>query len=156
MISKEIRPQNFVNMTAKQIFDHVSNVRKEGATTLWETAVPNLLSTRLISIANIYCNEFMQNFLDVNSAAESMMPTTPGGSKDTQRNIFEISPGFADYMFIMGTEGIDWLDSWRQTKVYDEKNRYVSLDNMMSTLRQVAKVKEAQSGGGQIAFGKEK
>ncbi|KAI0991540.1 hypothetical protein K3495_g16647, partial [Podosphaera aphanis] len=56
----------------------------------------------------------------------------------------------------MGTEGIDWLDTWRQTKVYDEKNRYVSLDTMMSTLRQVAKVKEAQSGGGQVAFGKEK
>ncbi|KAI0991327.1 hypothetical protein K3495_g16860, partial [Podosphaera aphanis] len=107
MISKEIRPQNFVKMTAKQIFDHVSNVREEGATTPWETAVRNLLSTRFTSTANNYCNEFMQNFLDVNSAAESMMPTIPGSSKDTQRNIFEISPGFAGFMFIMGTEGID-------------------------------------------------
>lgn len=98
MINKEIRPQNFVNMTAKQIFDHVSNVREEGATTPWETAVRNLLSTSFTSTANNYCNQFMQNFLDVNSAAESMMPTSPAGSKDIQRNMFEISPGLAGYM----------------------------------------------------------
>ncbi|POS81984.1 hypothetical protein EPUL_006685, partial [Erysiphe pulchra] len=37
-ITKDICPQNFLNMTAKQIFDHVANARGEGATTPWETA----------------------------------------------------------------------------------------------------------------------
>ncbi|POS82239.1 hypothetical protein EPUL_006697, partial [Erysiphe pulchra] len=36
-ITKDICPQNFLNMTAKQIFDHVANARGEGATTPWET-----------------------------------------------------------------------------------------------------------------------
>ncbi|KAI0997360.1 hypothetical protein K3495_g10822 [Podosphaera aphanis] len=156
MISKEICPQKFINMTAKQIFDHVSNVRVEGTTTPWETAVRNLLSTKFTSTANTYCNEFMQNYLDVNSAAESMSSTKPESSKDVHRNIFEVNPGFAGYMFILGTEGIEWLNTWRQTKVYDAENRYVSLDTMMSTLRQVAKVKEGQSAFGQVAVGQER
>lgn len=73
MISKEIRPKNFLNMTARKIYDQVSNVREEDATTPWEIAVRNLLSTRFTSTAEVYRNEFKQNFLDMNSAAESIM-----------------------------------------------------------------------------------
>ncbi|KAI1005468.1 hypothetical protein K3495_g2749 [Podosphaera aphanis] len=96
MISKKIRPQNFINMTAKQIFDHVSNVREEGATTPRETAIRNSLSTRFTSTANNYCNEFMQNFLDVKIVAESMMPTPPAGSKDVQYNRGDLSVGYIE------------------------------------------------------------
>lgn len=40
------------------------------------------------------------------------------------------------------TEGVKWLDTWRQTKIYDIYNKYFSLDITMSTLRQVAKGRE--------------
>lgn len=71
--SKEICPQNVLNMTAKQLYDHVTNVHEEGAMTPYETAVKNLFMTRFTSSAENYCNEFMQNYLDVNSAAKFMI-----------------------------------------------------------------------------------
>lgn len=67
-------------------------------------------------------------------------------SEKEGRNIFEISLGIASFMFIMGTEEIPWLDTWRQTMTQDKSNRYVSLDTMMSTLRQVANGKEGMFG----------
>ncbi|KAI0991518.1 hypothetical protein K3495_g16669, partial [Podosphaera aphanis] len=141
-------------MTAKQLFDHVANAREEGATTPWETAVRKFLATKFTTTAENYCNEFLQNFLDVNSAAETMVSRNleefeKGG------NMFEISLGLASFMFIMGTEGIPWLDTWRQTKTLDKSNRYVSLDTMMSTLRQVANGREGMLGHGQSAIGQD-
>lgn len=67
-------------------------------------------------------------------------------------NIYSIPEGLARYMFISGTEEISWLDTWRQTKVYDSENRYVKLDMKMYTLRQVAKDKKNSiHGHGQAA-----
>ncbi|RKF83943.1 hypothetical protein GcM3_005024 [Golovinomyces cichoracearum] len=51
----------------------------------------------------------------------------------------------------MGTENIGWLDIWRRTKVVDGNNRYASLDILMSTLSQVAHVRECLTGHGQSA-----
>lgn len=78
-IERAICPPNLLSMSAKQIYDHILNVRKEGANTPWESAVRNLLSPRLTSTAEVYCNEFMQHYLDSNSAVESM-PTQSSDS----------------------------------------------------------------------------
>lgn len=61
------------------------------------------------------------------------------------RNIFEVNSGFVGFMIIMGIEGIDWLGIWRQTKVYDAENMYVSLNTFMLTLRQVVNIKEGHA-----------
>ncbi|KAI0990905.1 hypothetical protein K3495_g17282, partial [Podosphaera aphanis] len=50
-ITKDVCPQNFLNMTAKQLFDHVANAREEGATTPWETAVRKFLATKFTTTA---------------------------------------------------------------------------------------------------------
>lgn len=73
-IDREICPPNIMSMTAKQLFCHVTSVREEGANTPWETAVRNLLGTKLTSTVDLYCNEFLQHYLDTNRAAE-VMPT---------------------------------------------------------------------------------
>lgn len=141
-IEREICPSNLMNMSAKQIYDHVLSVREEGANTPWETSVRELLSTRLTGTVNSYCNTFMQHYLDANSAAETMPRKNAESLNGDQSISFEISAGLAGYLFVLGTEGISWLDTWRQTKIYDVNNKYVTLDIMMSTLRQVAKGRE--------------
>ena len=145
-IKREICPPNLMNMTAKQIYNHVLSVREEGANTPWETAVRELLVTRLTDTADSYCNIFMQHLLDANSAAEGMPNPNAEGLKGDQSISFEISAGLAGFLFVLGTEGVSWLDTWRQTKIYDVNNKYVSLDIMMSTLRQVAKGHEGVGG----------
>ncbi|KAI0992006.1 hypothetical protein K3495_g16180, partial [Podosphaera aphanis] len=138
-MSKSVLPQSIKNMTAKQLFDHVSKSREEGATVPYQTAMRNLLNTKFTTTAEDYCDNFMRNYLGVNSAAESMIPQ-PSNS-DTV-NPFVIPHGVASHLFIIGTEAVEWLSTWRQTKVFDNSNRYVSLETMMSTLR--------QTGAGQI------
>lgn len=96
-ITKDICPQHFLNMTAKQIFDHVANSRGEGATTPWETAVRKFLSIKFTTTAENYCNEFLESFLDVNSAAEKMISPNLEESKKCSSNIFEITSGLAAF-----------------------------------------------------------
>ncbi|KAI0990902.1 hypothetical protein K3495_g17285, partial [Podosphaera aphanis] len=44
-LSPGVRPQNFRQMSAKQIFDTIATTREEGAAMPYETAVRNLLNT---------------------------------------------------------------------------------------------------------------
>lgn len=87
-ITKDVCPQNFLNMTAKQLFDHVAGAREEGATTPWETAVRKFLATKFTTTADKYCNEFLQNYLDVNGAAETMISQNLEESEKRERNMF--------------------------------------------------------------------
>lgn len=146
-----------MNMSAKQLFDHVSSARGEGATTPYETAVRRLFATKLTSSIGNYCNEFMQNYIDVNSVNESLRPKSLDSSQEKNRDMFTVTSGLAGFMFIMGTEDIEWLDTWRHVKVYEKDNRYFSLDIMMSAQRQVTKGEQPQADvHGQSQFPKEK
>ncbi|POS86093.1 hypothetical protein EPUL_001039 [Erysiphe pulchra] len=122
-------------MKAKQLFDHVAKSREEGATVPYQSAMGNLLNTKFTTTAKDYCGNFMWNYMGVNSAAESMVPRS--SNSDTV-NPFVIPHGVASHLFIIGTEAIEWLSTWRQTKVFDSNNHYVSLETMMSTLRQTS------------------
>lgn len=122
-------------MSSKQIFETIAITRDEGDAMPYETAVRNLLNTGFTTIEE-YCNFFMQHCLSVNSAVESMVPHKV--DKDSF-NPFIIPHGLASFLFVMGTEGAEWLETWRQTKVLDKKNGYTSLENLMSSLRQVGK-----------------
>lgn len=72
-LSKGVRPQNFRRMTAKQVFDNISSSREEGAATPYETAVRSFDKLKFTTIEE-YCDNFMQCYLSINSAAESMVP----------------------------------------------------------------------------------
>ncbi|KHJ32152.1 hypothetical protein EV44_g4975 [Erysiphe necator] len=139
-----VRPQSVRIMTAKQLFDHVAASREEGATVPYETAVRNLHNAKFVTNAEDYCDEFMQNYLSVNNAAESIQSRSPKG--DSIVNPFSILPGYASSFFVLGTEKIEWLDTWRHTKIFDSSNHYVPLEVMMATLRQVATGREQSVG----------
>ena len=132
-LHESVRPQNFRKMSAKQIFDTIATTREEGAAVPYETAVRNLLGIKFTGVEK-YCNNFMQYYLSVNSAAESMISHDESSESANQ---YLIPPGFASLLFILGTEELDWLETWRQTKTLDGKNKYKSLESMMSSLRQV-------------------
>ncbi|POS85053.1 hypothetical protein EPUL_003148 [Erysiphe pulchra] len=116
-MSKSMLPQSVKNMTAKQLFDLVAKSREEGATVPYQTAMRNLLNT------------------NVNSSVKSMIPYS---SKLETANHFVIPDGVASNLFIIGTESIEWLSTWRQTKVFDSSNHFVSIETIISTLRQAA------------------
>lgn len=137
-------------MSAKQIFDTIATTREEGAAMPYESAVRNLLNTGFTTIEE-YCDTFMQHYLSVNSAAESMV--TYKVDKDSS-NPFIIPHGLASFLFVMGTEGVEWLETWRQTKVLDKKNGYTSLENLMSSLRQVGKSRSKTLGQPLVATGR--
>lgn len=68
-LSEGVRPQNFRRMTAKQVFDNISSAREEGAAMPYETAVRNFHELKFTTIED-YCDNFMQCYLSINSAAE--------------------------------------------------------------------------------------
>ncbi|KAI0995709.1 hypothetical protein K3495_g12471 [Podosphaera aphanis] len=136
-------------MSAKQTFDTIATTREEGAAMPYETAVRNLLNTNFTTIEE-YCNTFMQHYLSVNSAAESMVSHE---FEKESTNPFIVPHGLASFLFVLGTEGVEWLETWRQTKVLDRKNGYTSLENLMSTLRQVGKSSSKFSGHALVATG---
>lgn len=149
-LSEGVRPQNFRRMTAKQVFDNISSSREEGAAMPHETAVRNFHELKFTTIED-YCDNFMQCYLSINSAAESMVPHI--SSNDSGAEMFSMPAGLAAQFFVLGTEGINWLDTWRQTKIFDSSNHYVSLEVMMSTLRQAGTSKQRSSGQAMVAAG---
>lgn len=68
-------------------------------------------------------------------------------------NPFIIPHRFASFLFVSGTAGIEWLETWRQTKILDRKNKYVSLESVISTLRKAGKSKKKTSGYMIVAAG---
>lgn len=135
-ISKEIRPRYFHRMTAKRLFEHACQSREAGVMTPWETAMRNLHRTKLTSTVENYCNEFLRNYIDVNCAAEMIADNSKDDEVDKAAS-YKIPPGVASYMFVMGTLEVDWLDTWRQTRVYETDSKYASLAVLMSTMRQL-------------------
>lgn len=140
-LSPSVRPQDFRRMIAKQIFDNIATPREEGAATPYENSVRNLINIKF-TIIEEYCDKFMQHYLSVNSAAESMVSAE---KLQDSLNPFSIPHGLASLLFLLGTENFERLDTWIQTKILDNKNKYVSLELMMLSFRQVGKSKEKTS-----------
>lgn len=134
-MSKGVLPQSMKNMTAKQLFDHVAKPREEAASIPYQMAIRNLLNAKFVATAEDYCDKFMQNYFSVKGSAESMIPHSP---KIESPDPFVIPQGVASNLFIIGTESVEWLSTWRQTKVFYSSNYFVLPETMMSTLRQAA------------------
>lgn len=87
-------------MSAKQIFDNIASSREEGTATSCETAVRNPRNIKFTNFEE-YCNTFMQHYLSVDSAAESMISHA---SKDSAiNNPSTTLPGYAKFLFVLDT-----------------------------------------------------
>lgn len=114
-MSAEVRPKNYRKYTAKQLFEHAASTRQESAITPYELAGQAFFSTTFTT-AEEYCDNFLQNLLSLNSAAEALAEKST--DQDLELNIYAIPDGVARLLFVRGTEGIPWLDTWREAKVY--------------------------------------
>lgn len=147
-MSPEVRPRNYRKYTAKQLFEHAASTRQESAITPYELAGQAFFSTSFTT-ADEYCDNFLYNLLSLNSAAEALADGSK--DKDSEVNLYAIPDGVACLLFVRSTEGIPWLDTWRETKVYGTDSKYVSLDKMMSTLRIAAGIRGKSSGQALVA-----
>lgn len=89
------------------------------------------LSIRFAHTADDHIDRFLAALQSVNSAADAF-PTQPTASS------YRIGEGQACAIFVMGIKRIEWLNVWRDTRVYDANNEYTPLQTLMSTLRTVA------------------
>lgn len=86
----------------------------------------NLLQKRLRGTVDQYCNEFVLHYMDANSAAESLLFSI--NVSMGSRWPYEAIPGLTTYLFLLSTEETKQFETWRQTKVEDTNNKYISLD----------------------------
>ncbi|RKF56044.1 hypothetical protein OnM2_084034 [Erysiphe neolycopersici] len=120
-------------MKAKKLYDAVASTRQETATAPYAIAHENFLLVKFLTTADDYIDRFLAGYQSVNNAADAL----PSHAAP-KRSGYHIGDGQAAAIFVMGTRRIDWLNIWRDTRVYEPNNEYVSLQTMMSSLRSVA------------------
>lgn len=143
-LSASVCPETYDNLTAKQLYDGIARTRQESATAPYAVALERFLSTKFTSRADKYCDRFLSNLQSVNNAAEIMISSQSSSRSET--NTFKIGPGQAAAIFVLGTKGTDWLDTWRTTRAYETDYKYSSLESMMSSLRSITGDKKNVSG----------
>lgn len=132
-LSSIVCPQNYDHMTAKELYDTVAGTRQETATTLYSTALEKFLAVKFLSTTDDYIDQFLSAYQSVNNAADAFSTHAALSKTD-----YHIGEGLASTIFVMGTRGIEWLDTWRDTRVFAADNQYVSLQSLMSSLRAIA------------------
>ncbi|KAI1000131.1 hypothetical protein K3495_g8064 [Podosphaera aphanis] len=106
-------PQSVETMTAKQLYDNIAGTRQETAT------APYLVA--------------LENFLQGNNAADNFNQHNP-----SDPNVYSIGAGLSSALFVIGTKNVDWLNTWRETRVYSTDNQLAPLQTIMSSLRATA------------------
>ncbi|KAI0992439.1 hypothetical protein K3495_g15746, partial [Podosphaera aphanis] len=125
-----ICPSSYDHLTARQLYDSVANTRQETATAPYSIALERFWSTKFATTADAYIDQFQANLQNVNQAADNLAQQT-----DID---YHVPKGQAAALFVLGTQNVSWLSTWRDTRAYEAKNTYTDLEAMMSSLRTVA------------------
>lgn len=136
-LSPELVPEDYDQITAKQLYDELAKTRITTASAPYETALAKLLETRFTATADEYCDVFLKRLQSVNNAASVMA----AADESAMAEDYKVHKGQAAALFVFGTKEVEWLDIWRGTKTRTLKNTLAPLDYMMSTLRTEAGVR---------------
>lgn len=131
-LSPSICPQNYDNMTAKQLYDNRASTRQQTAAAHYATALESLMSVSFHSTADEFIDQFLVSYQSVNNAADAF--STPSA----RLSEYHIGAGHAAALFVAGTKRIGWLNTWRDTRVFDSSNKYLPLEALMSSLRSIS------------------
>ena len=134
-LDPSIRPTQRRNVTAKQLFDEIAEARVPSTTLPYLHAYETLSLTTLMTTADNYCSQFTKNLQEVNIAAD-VITARPDPNGNNITNDYKITPGQASGYFIRGTKGVEWLDTWRQTRTSGHNGRLQPLGSLMSSLRE--------------------
>lgn len=97
------------------------------------------LATKFTTTAEDYCTRFLQALQNVNNAADSLT----GGNISADR--YKVTDELASVFFVRGTNHINWLDIWRETKAVS-MSQYAPLRSMVTSLRATAGTKKLAAG----------
>ncbi|KHJ32681.1 hypothetical protein EV44_g0983 [Erysiphe necator] len=131
-LSPSICPRNYDNMTAKQLYDTIASTRQQTAAAHYATALEALMSVTFNSTADEYIDQFLASYQSVNNAADAFSTPTAKVSE------YHIGAGHAAALFVAGTKRVEWLNTWRDTRVFDSSNKYLPLEVLMSSLRSIS------------------
>lgn len=120
-------PTNYDYMIAKELYDTIANTRKETA-----AALEKFVSFKFLSSADDYIDRFLAANQSTNYAANAMN----SGSIDTLHS-YRIGNGLASALFIMGTKHVEWLNNWRDARVFEANNELASFPSLLSSLRAI-------------------
>ena len=126
-------PTNYDYMTAKELYDTIANTRKETAAAPYASALEKFVSVKFLSSADEYIARFLAAYQSTNNAASSMK----SGSTDALHS-YQVGNGLASALFVMGTKHVEWLNTWRDTRVFEANNELAPLPSLMSSLRAIA------------------
>lgn len=132
-LSDSACPYSYEKYIVKQFYDCVARTREETTTALYPHTLERFLSTKFDSSVDDYYDRFFANYQSVNSAADLL--SNDKFNLDMTQYEYTILPGQAAAMFLLGTNGFSWLDSWRDTTALESDNKLASLESMMSSLR---------------------
>lgn len=121
-------------MTAKQLYDNIASTRQETATEPYVAALENFLQVRFVDMADEYIDKFLTTLQSVNNAADAFNTDNAFGSS----NVYRVDSGLAAANFVHGTKHVDWLATWRETKVCQSDNQFAPIQLIMSSLRATA------------------
>ncbi|KAI0995210.1 hypothetical protein K3495_g12972 [Podosphaera aphanis] len=134
-ISPTMCPSAYDHLSAKQLFDAVAGTRFPTVAALYASSLENLFLTKFLTSADDYINRFLEAFQNVKNAADAI-DSTHAAKGDNKG--YHIGAGLAATLFILGTKGVEWLSTWRDTTAYEPDTEYVSLQSLISSLRIVA------------------
>lgn len=126
-LNPTMRPRNHDRITAHQLYQSITDSRRETATAPYALALEEFLRTKFESHADDYINKFLANLQGLNDAAETLHATT--GTE------YHVPRGLAAAIFVQGTRHIPWLTNWRDMRACTDQNSYATLESLMSTIR---------------------
>ncbi|KAI0997883.1 hypothetical protein K3495_g10305, partial [Podosphaera aphanis] len=131
-LSEKLWPKDQVTLSAKALYDSAANTRRESASGNYIDAIREFHAVKLDSTIDAYIDRFQTAYQNVNTTAEAISAT------DTTPIDRSIPEATAAAFFLVGTQHVPWLNSWRDNRAIDSTDKPISLQSMMSTLRTVA------------------
>ena len=101
-------------LKAKELYESLVLTRATSASAPYEKALKQLFQHKFTTSADTYCNTFLRLLQGVSHGASAMANTDNTGITMEDH---KVPKGIVAAMFVFGTEGIQWLDMWRSTKV---------------------------------------
>lgn len=121
-LSVKLIPEDYDCLTPKQRYDEIAETRVETSTAPYSTALKEFLSTKFVTTADDYCNRFLTRLQSLNNAAQALSPA----SANPADNKYKYTREQAAAIFVVGTEAIEWLANWRDTRAITSENTYAS------------------------------
>ncbi|KAI1000676.1 hypothetical protein K3495_g7523 [Podosphaera aphanis] len=131
-LSEKLWPKDQVTLSAKALYDSAASTRRESVSGNYIDAIRKFHAVKLDSTIDAYIDRFQTAYQNVITTAEAL---SASDATPIDRSIPEAT---TVAFFLIGTQHVLWLNSWRDNRAIDNTDKPISLQSMMSTLQTVA------------------